>query len=162
MGMRERTNAKLSQLHEKRRSIDAQIKLLESLFVVEEKSDDEPRKKRAYKKRKSTNSKLPPVKRTPLLGDVDDPEVQAQNVPRQVFTRDVMFKHLKTFGKKGALLSELMVSLNENRTGDSVVKNGRVSTMLAHLAKDPRFKNHIKRKRTKGSTSYYRYVFVGP
>ena len=167
MGLKERLRIKLDQLYEKRRSTDGQIKLLEGL--LQEEPEEKPAK-RKYQRRKPKHAELPKVKRTPLLGEVDDPplELGTPVLAREPFTQMELFKRLREFGKNGAIFTELLQAINSVRetAKQKPVAKSVLSTMLAHMYKDKRFKKILKRVRIRGTKTSpratYKYYYIGP
>lgn len=161
MGLRERIKAKIEQLYEKRRNIDNQIELLLSLTVGEEKN-------KPKKVKKSAVSKL---KRTPMLGEIIDdyPEIKPKKKKKSgknmQLTRDMLFKTLSKFNKKGATFAQLLDAVNYDRKPNDQIKSSKISTMMSHIFSSGKFKDKITRQQlpnTKGSKALYRYFYIGP
>lgn len=168
MGIKERARFKLDQLYAKRRDIDVQIDAVLSELVGE--SEPPTKKKRAYKRRKPKDAELPKVKRTPLLTDVDDPpaELGTPVLKREPFTQIELFRRLREFQGEGAIFTELLQAINAVREvkNHKPVAKSVLSTMLAHMYQDQRFKKILKRVRIRGTATSpratYRYYYIGP
>jgi hypothetical protein len=161
MALKERMRARLESLR-------GQVKLLTELLAEE---DDTPKTPRKYKKRakKPKNAKLPKVKRTPLLGEVDDIEDQLktqQAMERTPFEMHELFGVINSFKGKGCLLQQIFVEVNNRRTPtNQLEKSGPISTMLVRVHRHKKFHSWIKRKSVKpkkGSKALYRYYYTGP
>ena len=160
MGLKERMRARLESLR-------GQVKLLTELLAEE---DDTPVKTRTYKKRakkpskkKPKDAKLPEVKRTPLLGEVPDPEEQLDAIkkrPKSDFDREELLLVLSKM-PKGATSKELLVAINAERDRSRAVALSQIHTMVSHLIKEPQVKGLTRKKTPKhlDARRSYRYFY---
>lgn len=174
MDPRERARGKLDELYAEEYAINLKIYAVLDELVAAKEEKPTPKKRRPYKRRnKPKDVELPKVKRTPLLGEVDDIEEQAKKmgvtrVPvREPLTQKELFTNLNHFGKDGAIFTDLLKMINANREekNQKPVAKSVLSTMLAHIFQDGRFQKLIKRVRIRGTKTSpratYLYFYIG-